>query len=245
MHRQISLVSMVLLQATGSALFADTVTVGVANNGNCIPFGCANGVTRYQQVYDSGQFVAPFDIANISFFDTLNPGSGAVTHATYTISFSTTSASVGGLDIALDNNVGSDTSSFFSGDLAGFSGTKLTIDGTSMFHYNPVLGNLLLDINISGAGTDAGIFLDTEEDSTVMSRAAAGLSDPFNIGLVTEFDSMASPPLSSVPEPRYLVLVLVGIMLAGTGIKALRRKARGTLPGWTDSRSLLGQKPSP
>src|ERR1700676_2907068 len=88
---------------TGRSSRADTVTFGSANTSNCLPFGCAgaNFISEYQQVYSSSRFgPLPFNIAAISFFNTLGPTQD-LTSGIYTISFSTTSAAVGALNSSL------------------------------------------------------------------------------------------------------------------------------------------------
>ena len=204
-----------------SSAKAEVVTVGAADNTDCLPFGCAGAsfVTEYQQVYSASSFGAlPFDIAAVSFFRALDPNPAMLTSATYTIGFSTTAAAVGALDPSLILNLGFDNQVFFSGVLGGSVGSELTIGGngsTPTFLYNPMAGNLLMDITISGAGPDTGIFFDTEQPSSVTSSAAPGIADPENLGLVTQFSTTPPPPPHNpVPEPSTLLLLATALMSA-------------------------------
>lgn len=132
---------------------------------------------------------------------------------------------VGSLNSDLSQNFGIFGSQvFFSGALSGPVGTELTIGGngaTPVFNYNPFLGNLLLDISISGAGPDTGIGFDSENPSTAISMAARGIMDPNPEGLVTMFSDVPPPPpiASTTPEPG-------SMLLFGTGALAILRYVR-------------------
>ncbi len=68
--------------------------------------------------------------------------------ATYDISFSTTSASVGALDSTWANNIGGDSAFFGTFTLGGSMPSVLTLTGNA-FNYDPTLGNLLMHVGIS------------------------------------------------------------------------------------------------
>src|SRR5688572_6510872 len=93
--------------------------VGSIDGGNCYPFSCgpSDSVTRYQQVYAASVFGDdPLLIGSISFFlDTAGP----MDTATYSLSFSTTSADVNTLSSDLDSNIGIDFAFFTSSVVSG------------------------------------------------------------------------------------------------------------------------------
>src|SRR5687767_8158034 len=93
---------------------AATITVGVNDSGNCYPFSCgpSDDLTRYQQVYTASAFGStPFYINSLTFFLSQE---GPMDEADYTLSLSTTSASVTTLSDDLDSNVGADMAIFTS-----------------------------------------------------------------------------------------------------------------------------------
>ena len=207
--------------------------IGTADTGNAYPFMCndsgvSTGVTmEYQQVYSSTAFSGTIDITSLTFYQIFAAqfgGTSTVLAGNYQISLSTTSAAVNGLSTTLANNVGSDDTVFFNGNLGGDSvNPSLTISGGS-FVYDPTKGNLLIDIvatnqpifyNGSGNG-----YNDADNSGALMSRAyayggsATGVAD--SIGLVTGFN------VASVPEPSSVLLGGTARVL-GMGVGLARR----------------------
>jgi hypothetical protein len=192
---------------------AAIVTVGlpaIPNNGNCIPFSCPvlQGLTAFQQVYTDTAFSGVFVISGIEFFNTqfLN-GNTALAGGTYTLSLSTTSRPVGGLDpTSPTNNLGPDNQIFFSGPLGSVSGGVKVFAGTP-FSYNPALGNLLLTVTFTSPSDSPFVFLDQSQTEAATSFAAFTTFGTFaEPGLVTAFTT-------SVPEPSTLVMVALALGL--------------------------------
>jgi hypothetical protein len=181
---------------------------------------------EYQQVYGNALFSGPVSITGLTFFnDNFVPGS--IADADYTISLSTTSAAVDGLDTTFANNLGADNAVFFSGALGGLIGpaNQFTITGTP-FTYDPASGNLLMTVTSDGDGLQFSVFLDYLSGapagtfSRISSFDTSGIADTVqdDTGLVTEFTY--SPLTSSVPEPSSVWMLTAGMV----GLAAFRRR---------------------
>lgn len=200
---------------------AGPVTVGQNGGGNCYPFSClaSDGGSVYQQVYSASAFAEAGTIHSISFYRRLP---GAMDSATYTLRLSTTSHAVGALDFSPSNNIGSDVSLFGTFTLGGAMPEVLTFTGLP-FHYDPTLGNLLLDVAVSDL-TEAHkyeSYFQADLNTTVTSRLWAGSGNGQGaMALVTTFDI---GPSTAVPEPGSLLLV--GLGLAGLATAGRKRKA--------------------
>jgi hypothetical protein len=186
-----------------------SVIVGTANDANCYPYDCFSG--EYQQVYSASAFSGTTSFNQIIFFNTIyQPGTATLSTATYTISFSITSAAVNGLSGTFANNIGSNSQVFFSG-IAG--GSSLSFTGAN-YTYNPLAGNLLIDIKVTNITSNGHGYLDADNSGSVTSRLyGAGAAD--SNGIVTQFGT-ATP----VPEPASILLFGAGLV----GVALLRRK---------------------
>jgi len=201
-------------------------TIGAFNGGNCYPLSCfasetnpAAGVT-YQEVYRAGAFSGPISVGAVSFRQDIP---GAMDSATYDISFYLTDRPVMGLDTTLSNNLGVLLSNFGSFSISGAMPLALTLDGAD-FTYDPSLGNLLMQVTVTGL-TESHPYQSffaadyTGNDVSRIYRKADGSTDGNVLGaLQTRFDS---PTL--VPEPLTWMLMIGG--LAGVGVALRRRQA--------------------
>jgi uncharacterized protein (TIGR03382 family) len=209
---------------------AGELTIGNVNSGefNAFPFSGSYqdtfGADRYQQVYNSFLFGAnQVSISSITFY-AAGSHFGPNADGTYTLSLSTTAASVNGLDTNMANNVGLNDETFFSGTLPAYpsaSGGPMTFTIASPFLYDPSAGNLLLDIQISGVTNDSNAaFVSQSGDfGTDSSRMVNGGASPgTSYGLVTTFGLGTT----SVPEPGSLTLAMIGLV-AVAGLSRRRR----------------------
>jgi len=221
-----------LFLLTAMSASADVV-VGLppaAGGGNCFPFGCVYNA-EYQQVYNHGQFgVAPITITDLEFFNTqTDVGATAMRSGTWTISLSTTAADWNTISGTYASNIGADNTTVFSGNLSQpwAFGDTLEIVLTTPFTYNPLSGNLLLDVVGSGiAASGTNIFFDVNSSNSYFSRvfcySGIACSDgavATGYGLVTGFSTG-----SSVPEPA--TEALFGLGIAVFGLVARRRLSR-------------------
>jgi len=212
-----------------STAHADVIVPGAlagveGNSNNAFPFNIsafALSSQRYQQVYSATEFAGAVLISGIAFRPDATIGSAfSSTLPSIQISLSTTSAAVDGLSTTFANNVGGNVTSVFSGALpmsSSFTGPAggpkqfdISITLTTLFFYDPALGNLLLDVRNFGAGTTTQFDAQFSSDSIsrVFTFSPAGVNSPIGQtdtgGLVTKFTT------TTVPEPSSLFLLSVG-----------------------------------
>ena len=222
-HRILALAT--VLAAAATPAFGQ-VTIGTAGpHESCFPFNCYGpiGGVEYQQVYAASQFAGPMLINSIQFFDSQFTGalfSGNI----FTISFSESSVTPDDITNDYASNIGLNSAVFYNDVLSGDA--TAPIFGTP-YAYDPSLGNLLMDVVLSGDNTDnqgaldAGCdyFTGDANDGVVRDACAIGGLDP-GYGLVTEFNGNATV----TPEP--VTMVLLGTGLLGIGGVGFRRKKR-------------------
>ena len=194
------------------------VTIGTGTCGNCFPFGCGSG-TNYQQVY-LGSAVGAVDIYGVSFAK--QSGNDNLNLGTYTLSFSTTSRPVNGLDTSnFVSNIGGDNTVFYTGTLASrYTGGVLSFVLGAPFSFDPMGGNLLLNITVGGSGGGSTFFSATNGDAGGVYSRAHNFGSAFeNYGLTTTF---STTPGSMVPEPASWAMLIAGFAMTGA---ALRRRS--------------------
>jgi hypothetical protein len=229
-HKLVCLVaSLCVLLFSALPAMAGTIVVGQpadAYTGNCFPFGCAYS-GEYQQVYTHSLFSGPIKITGLEFFNTAyNSGATAMNSGTWDISLSTTSADWNTLSSTYASNIGTGNTLVFSGNLSQpwTFGDTLNIAFSSPFNYNPASGNLLMDVNVSGASAPGGnLYFDTNgynyggfNGNTSLGRVYYG-SVNSGYGLVTGFTTATST--TATPEPASLLLFASGLATLGGFLK--------------------------
>lgn len=226
----LTLAALLVAPATASADIVIGAPADLAN-GNCYPFGCdvSDWGPEYQQVYAASDFSGPITITDLAFYNTQDPG-GEPDTGTFTISLSTTSAAVDGLNLSdLAANIGPDNTQVYSGSLPALSGGVLQIDLSTPFTYNPENGNLLINIYSTDASTSSTpLYLDARNGTATGQFSRAYSGDPDGIfsadyGLVTGFSTGSGV----IPEPSTWAMMLIGF--AGLGFAGYRASRKGAL----------------
>jgi hypothetical protein len=119
----------------------------------------------------------------------------------------------------------------FSGNLSQpwAFGDTLTINFTTPFTYNPAAGNLLMDVNVSGATAPGGaIFFDTNgynnggfDGNTIMGRVfcSSGACGGATTGTVDAGFGLVTGINSTVPEPSSVVPLIAVVAFVGAKLR--------------------------
>jgi hypothetical protein len=190
---------------------------------------------RYQQVYASTEFAAlsgPALITQLLFRpDAVFGFAFSSTLPDIQIDLSETHAAPDAMSTTFANNVGADDTvvyargslSLSSADTGPAGGPKnfdIVINLTTPFLYNPLAGNLLLDVRNFGGGqtTDFDAERATDGSSRVLNESVAGATGSADsVALVTEFRFTPA-----VPEPSSWLLLGTVLALSFAALKRIR-----------------------
>jgi len=185
----------------------------------------------YFQVYSSAFFTGPVTITSVGFASM--PGTSGTYGDTFTLSEGVTASNPNNLYVGTDyiadinelNASLSSTTVVFTGTITAplsGSGSPDFIIPVTPFTYNPSLGNLLLDFNITGS---TGSSTPADFESTTFTESGDGLARYYQSpageegnGLVTYFG------IATTPEPSPIAVVAAGMAMLGA--LALVRKKR-------------------
>ena len=201
------------------------------NSSNVFPFNPrSTGTTtiRYQQVYRASEFPAGiYMISAVAFRgEPAAPFSG--TTGTLQVDLSTTAAAPDALSTTFASNLGTDTTTVFSGKWSLSTANNGTFDMvltfTTPFRYDTSQGNLLLDVRNSGGGTidvlnNFFVAFDAQNTagdgtSRVYTGLGGGVGSPTGVpdptgstGLVTRFTANFTPDAAPGPPTNFQATV--------------------------------------
>ncbi|MCU0648221.1 MAG: PEP-CTERM sorting domain-containing protein [Gemmatimonadaceae bacterium] len=227
--------ALIVLALTVSAAQAQLIGGGAGTTSNFMPLGGISNVgtpvaNRYQQLFSASAWSSTTAIGGVRFFRASVDGSYRT--QTLRISLSTSARAVTGAgrldETNFDSNVGVDRLVLGTIALDGTTPATVQLLGPT-FTFNPLAGNLLLDIEVlPGAGgnpTNRASHLARTNWGTgpvLFSRAHNFSSTAMyneGWGLVTEF-----LPATVVPEPSALLMTVAGV--CALAAFAARRRPR-------------------
>jgi hypothetical protein len=227
MRKRRLLIVLALLGLLCAAVVAEVRAGSVLINGgagqinqDCIPFGCGHQV---QFLISSSFFSGPIDIGSMTFFQTNPQAPNTFDPATYTFLLSTTTVDPSSPNNVFAANVTS-PQQFFASYVqpAGVNvPSSFTITGVP-FLYNPLAGNLLLEIDKPDSAEAFSAF--TDNNSNLPGESRVWATDNSGVGNVnTGYGTVVQFNPAVVPEPATLTLAGLGLLGAvGWGVR--RRK---------------------
>lgn len=219
------LATVLFTAASIGTLHASTITVGGPSTNPDCTFAC---VDHYQQVYSSSSFAGPVTINSISF-TVSDPSYGGTWAAgnSWQMSVSTSANPVNALNATFTNNLGGDNVIFATQSFSGTPAPGSLITFTGLFNYNPMGGDLLVDIKALGTiggpgGQFSGPLLDANSSaSSTFSRVYEWNPSPTGY-VMSSYGNVTQFGISAVPVP-------AAAWLLGSGLLGLigvaRRKA--------------------
>lgn len=206
--------------------FAGGITVGNANDVNCFPFSCGptDFLTQYQEVYNHSAFPGAISFNQISFTSAPGYAGEPMDSGTYAVSFYLSTEAVGSLSSDLAANEGTFLGSLGTFTLGGPMPSVLDLTGSTI-NYDPSMGNLLMNVDISNGTSYDGVynaFFNADATGTDVSRAyfrlEYGAHGNDTGALQTTFT------LASVPEPATWGLLVLGLGAIGLRLSSQSRK---------------------
>jgi hypothetical protein len=202
---------------------AQFLTIGNTGGFNGFPFGAGVYTGEYQQIYSSAAFTGVVTINSVAFSSSSIGGAPGTANYALDIGLSTTAASVASPGTTFASNKGPGFATVFSGNETATFAANDTFDlvfPITPFTYNPVNGNLLLDVVVSSSSGDFEAFNSgiSPDVSRVFNGNGGSIGTADSEALVTRF-GVATP----VPEPTGLLMCLA---LATTSIALARRRLR-------------------
>lgn len=198
-----------------------TLTVGNADAGNCYPFSCGptDGLSEYQQAYRAGAFsgITTFNTISFTEFTAYVPGP-SMDSGTYTVRFYVAANGVGSLSSVLASNEGTFLGTLGTFNVSGPMPSRLILSGSAIT-YDPSMGDLLMDVSVSGSSY-SGVynqFFNADYTGTDVARA-------WNSTSYGDFGNTtgALQTTFGVPEPAAWALMLIGVGAVGAGLRRRR-----------------------